>query len=212
MDTSGIADILSITVPMMAQKQALAEQQETVICAAAQTLPDDVAAQAPLLYPAWDWQSCKRDMIVNYNGQLYRVLNTPTDNRPPDAAGMLAIYRPIVPAHAGTTADPIPWVMGWIARPGCITAMRINCGYASRIWLLAPGYRARLQRCGRRSHDLQPDSSSPYLHWGCNHISDIGHVNFWRGLINYIINKERSTCQNRQSTSPPGTAGAIRAR
>ena len=37
MDTSGIADILSITVPMMAQKQALAEQQETVICAAAQT-------------------------------------------------------------------------------------------------------------------------------------------------------------------------------
>ena len=129
MDTSGIADILSITVPMMAQKQALAEQQETVIRAAAQTLPDDVAAQAPLLYPAWDWQSCKRDMIVNYNGQLYRVLNTPTDNRPPDAAGMLAIYRPIVPAHAGTTADPIPWVYGMDCKAG------LYYSYADQLWL-----------------------------------------------------------------------------
>lgn len=129
MDTSGIADILSITVPMMAQKQALAEQQETVIRAAAQTLPDDVAAQAPLLYPAWDWQSCKRDMIVNYNGQLYRVLNIPTDNRPPDAAGMLAIYRPIVPAHAGTTADPILWVYGMDCKAG------LHYSYADQIWL-----------------------------------------------------------------------------
>ncbi len=129
MDTSGIADILSITVPMMAQKQALAEQQETVIRAAAQTLPDDVAAQAPLLYPAWDWQSCKRDMIVNYNGQLYRVLNIPTDNRPPDAAGMLAIYRPIVPAHAGATADPIPWVYGMDCKAG------LYYGYADQLWL-----------------------------------------------------------------------------
>ena len=74
MDTSGIADILSITVPMMAQKQALAEQQETVICAAAQTLPDDVAAQAPLLYPAWDWQSCKRDIDVYKRQDLNRKL------------------------------------------------------------------------------------------------------------------------------------------
>ena len=129
MDTSGIADILSITVPMMAQKQALAEQQETVIRAAAQTLPDDVAAQAPLLYPAWDWQSCKRDMIVNYNGQLYRVLNTPTDNRPPDAEGMLAVYRPIVPAHAGTMADPIPWVYGMDCKAG------LYYGYADQLWL-----------------------------------------------------------------------------
>lgn len=129
MDTSGIADILSITVPMMAQKQALAEQQETVIRAAAQTLPDDVAAQAPLLYPAWDWQSCKRDMIVNYNGQLYRVLNTPTDNRPPDAEGMLAVYRPIVPAHAGTMADPIPWVYGMDCKAG------LYYSYADQLWL-----------------------------------------------------------------------------
>ena len=129
MDTSGIADILSITVPMMAQKQALAEQQETVIRAAAQTLPDDVAAQAPLLYPAWDWQSCKRDMIVNHNGQLYRVLNMPTDNRPPDAAGMVAVYRPIVPAHAGTTADPIPWVYGMDCKAG------LYYSYADQLWL-----------------------------------------------------------------------------
>ena len=129
MDTSGIADILSITVPMMAQKQALAEQREILLRAAAQTLPEDVAVTVPLMYPAWDWQSCKRDMIVNYNGQLYRVLNTPTDNRPPDEAGMLAIYRPIVPAHAGTTADPIPWVYGMDCKAG------LYYGYADQLWL-----------------------------------------------------------------------------
>ena len=112
-----------------AHNQALAEQRETVLRATAQTLPDDVVAQAPLMYPAWDWQSCKRDMIVNYNGQLYRVLNTPTDNRPPDEAGMLAIYRPIVPAHAGTTADPIPWVYGMDCKAG------LYYSYTDQLWL-----------------------------------------------------------------------------
>lgn len=28
------------------------------------------------------------------------------------AEGMLAIYRPLVPGHAGTLKDPIPWVSG----------------------------------------------------------------------------------------------------
>lgn len=109
-DAEMIAQINALGRESRAHNQALAEQREILLRAAAQTLPEDVAVTVPLMYPAWDWQSCKRDMIVNYNGQLYRVLNTPTDNRPPDAEGMLAVYRPIVPAHAGTMADPIPWV------------------------------------------------------------------------------------------------------
>ena len=111
-DAEMIAQINALGRESRAHNQALAEQREILLRAAAQTLPEDVAVTVPLMYPAWDWQSCKRDMIVNYNGQLYRVLNTPTDNRPPDAEGMLAVYRPIDREHAGTADDPIPWVYG----------------------------------------------------------------------------------------------------
>lgn len=128
-DAEMIAQINALGRESRAHNQALAEQREILLRAAAQTLPEDVAAQAPLLYPAWDWQSCKRDMIINYNGQLYRVLNTPTDNRPPDAEGMLAVYRPIVPAYAGTTADPIPWVYGMDCKAG------LYYSYADQLWL-----------------------------------------------------------------------------
>ena len=56
---------------------------------------------------------------------------------------------------------------------------------------LQPGERLPAER---RLADMLGVGRSPYLHRGCNHISDIGHVDFGRGLINYIINKERSTC------------------
>ncbi len=128
-DADMVAQVNNIFRAMRDYNRALDDQRDLAIRAAAQTLPEDVAAQAPLLYPAWDWQACKRDMIVNYNGQLYRVLNTPTDNRPPDAAGMLAVYRPIVPAHAGTTADPIPWVYGMDCKAG------LYYSYADQLWL-----------------------------------------------------------------------------
>lgn len=94
MNAERIQEIVSLYKQLRAYNQALAEQREILLRAAAQTLPEDVAVTVPLMYPAWDWQSCKRDMIVNYNGQLYRVLNTPTDNRPPDAEGMLAVLPP----------------------------------------------------------------------------------------------------------------------
>lgn len=128
-DTEMIAQINAQCRAVRERNRALEEQRELVIRAAAQALPEDIAVTVPLMYPAWDWQSCKRDMIVNYNGQLYRVLNTPTDNRPPDAAGMLAVYRPIVTGHAGTTADPIPWVYGIDCKAG------LYYSYADQIWL-----------------------------------------------------------------------------
>lgn len=128
-DAEMIAQINARCRAARAHNQALVEQREILLRAVAQTMPEDVAVTVPLMYPAWDWQSCKRDMIVNYNGQLYRVLNMPTDNRPPDAAGMLAVYRPIVPAHAGTTADPIPWVYGMDCKAG------LYYSYADQLWL-----------------------------------------------------------------------------
>lgn len=124
-----IREIVDLYNQLMAYNRALDDQRDIAVRAAAQGLPDDVAAQVPLMYPAWDWQACKRDMIVNYNGQLYRVLNTPTDNRPPDADGMLAVYRPIVPGHEGTQDDPIPWAYGLDCKAG------LYYSYDGRVWL-----------------------------------------------------------------------------
>ena len=95
MNAERIQEIVSLYKQLRAYNQALAEQREILLRAAAQTLPEDVAVTVPLMYPAWDWQSCKRDMIVNYNGQLYRVLNTPTDQPPARVRrGWLAVSPP----------------------------------------------------------------------------------------------------------------------
>ena len=52
--------------------------------------------------------------IVNHEGQAYRVIQAvdSLENQPPGAEGMLAIYRPLNPDHAGTLEDPIPFVNG----------------------------------------------------------------------------------------------------
>lgn len=52
--------------------------------------------------------------IVNHEGHPYRVVQAvdSLEHQPPGAEGMLAIYRPLVPGHAGTLEDPIPFVNG----------------------------------------------------------------------------------------------------
>ena len=52
--------------------------------------------------------------IVNHEGQAYRVIQAvdSLEHQPPGAEGMLAIYRPLNPEHAGTQEDPIPFVNG----------------------------------------------------------------------------------------------------
>ena len=59
-------------------------------------------------------QQLQTDEVINKDGQLYRVVQpvTPAEHQPPDGEGMLAIYRPIEPDHAGTQEDPIPWRYG----------------------------------------------------------------------------------------------------
>lgn len=52
--------------------------------------------------------------IIRHGNGLYRVMQTVTaqEHQPPDAEGMLAVYRPIVQGRAGTLEDPIPFVVG----------------------------------------------------------------------------------------------------
>ena len=61
-----------------------------------------------------DATQLEKDTILNDGGTLYRVVQavTPQAHQPPHGEGMLAIYRPIDTAHAGTEEDPIPWVYG----------------------------------------------------------------------------------------------------
>ena len=43
---------------------------------------------------------------------------TPQEHQPPHGEGMLAIYRPIDTAHAGTQEDPVPFVYGMDTEQG----------------------------------------------------------------------------------------------
>ena len=117
-DIPTMQEIVDLYRQLCAYNRALDDQRDLAIRAAAQMVSDDAAAAMPLLYPAWDWRTCTRDMIVNYNGRLSRVVTPPTDGPPPDADGMLAVSRTIVPAHTGTQDDPIPWVYGMDCRAG----------------------------------------------------------------------------------------------
>ena len=60
------------------------------------------------------------DMVVKYKDHLYRIVSAHTAlaHYPPDGEGLLALYRPIVQGHAGTEADPIPFVYGMDVEAG----------------------------------------------------------------------------------------------
>lgn len=82
-------------------------------------IADEDALKMPDLFRTWKevlarGTTLAAQTIINKDGKLYRVQNivTPMEHQPPDGEGMLAIYRPIDPAHAGTAEDPIPWVYG----------------------------------------------------------------------------------------------------
>lgn len=57
------------------------------------------------------YQAGKRLM---HNGSVYVVVQdvAAQAHQPPDAAGMLAVYRPVDEEHAGTAADPVPFTYG----------------------------------------------------------------------------------------------------
>lgn len=83
------------------------------------TLTDAQALSMPDILPTWAdllerGEQVAQGVCLIHNGQCYRVVQgvTPIESQPPDADGMLAIYRPIDKEHTGTQSDPIPWVSG----------------------------------------------------------------------------------------------------
>ena len=103
-------------VSMTAQSNAAAK---LYVQATAASIPDTLALEMPDLFRTWAevldaGQQLQTDEVINKDGQLYRVVQpvTPAEHQPPDGEGMLAIYRPIEPDHAGTQEDPIPWRYG----------------------------------------------------------------------------------------------------
>lgn len=88
-------------------------------------IPDEQALEMPDLFYTWDevleaGELLEANTILNLDGQLYRVVQavTPQAHQRPDGEGMLAIYRPIDKAHAGTQEDPIPFVYGMDTEQG----------------------------------------------------------------------------------------------
>lgn len=88
---------------------------------AATDVPDETALEMPDLFKTWEevlaaGQNVAQNAIINDGGTLYRVVAAggvlPQEHQPPHGEGMLAVYRPIDTAHAGTLEDPIPWVYG----------------------------------------------------------------------------------------------------
>lgn len=88
---------------------------------AATDVPDETALEMPDLFKTWEealaaGQNVAQNAIINDGGTLYRVVAAggvlPQKHQPPHGEGMLAVYRPIDTAHAGTLEDPIPWVYG----------------------------------------------------------------------------------------------------
>lgn len=83
------------------------------------TYTDDQALQIKSVFSVWpdgvntDGKYAKGQYIT-HNDQLYHIEQgvQPIESQPPDAEGMLAIYRPIDIEHEGTLDDPIPWVYG----------------------------------------------------------------------------------------------------
>lgn len=79
-------------------------------------LTDAEALTAPAAFEPWAAnRPYDKGQIVQHKGLLYRLMadvDKSQEHQPPDADGMLAIYRPIVPTASGELDDPIPYVYG----------------------------------------------------------------------------------------------------
>lgn len=115
---------------LAAQKNRLAAQSveaARAFAAKAETLSDGEALAMSDLFPVWEdvlaaGEKLAEGTVLRDGETLYRVAQsggvTPQEHQPPHAEGMLAVYRPIEPSHAGTADDPIPWVYGMDCRAG----------------------------------------------------------------------------------------------
>ena len=80
-----------------------------------------VATALPEAFRAWTaGEQYAANEIVTHGGKVYRIVQAATaqEHQPPSAAGMLAIYRPLVLSAAGDESDPIPFEYGMDAENG----------------------------------------------------------------------------------------------
>ena len=89
------------------------------LAATCTTFSDAQALSMPDILPTWSdllerGEKVQAGVCLMHSGQCYRVVQAvkPIISQPPDAGGMLAVYRPIDKEHAGTLGDPTPWVNG----------------------------------------------------------------------------------------------------
>ena len=101
---------------------------------------DEEALELPDLFPTWEEALAAGAQLaagtcLTKDGQVYRVVQavTPQAHQPPDSEGMLAVYRPISPGHAGTADDPIPWEYGM----DCLAGQYFS--YEGHIYRVAAG-------------------------------------------------------------------------
>lgn len=106
-------------IPQPVEAQAITFAR--VMARAMTTISDADALTMPDILPTWQsyldaGEQIQPGVCVMHNGQCYRQAQsaavTPQAHQPPGSDGMLAVYRPIEREHAGTLADPIPWVSG----------------------------------------------------------------------------------------------------
>lgn len=73
------------------------------------------------MYDEWQaGQSYKQGKRVTYNGIVYEVQQQTTASEvyPPDAEGVLALYRPLSTDGSGTIEDPYVWLYGMDVEAG----------------------------------------------------------------------------------------------
>lgn len=82
-------------------------------------LTDSQALSMPDILPTWAellerGEAIAESVCLMKEGQCYRQMQPggviPLQSQPPGGEGVSAVYRPVVPGHAGTLDDPIPWV------------------------------------------------------------------------------------------------------
>ena len=124
-EVDGAAWVNGPAPPPSPQEQMLTMTR--ALAASVTTLSDATALAIPDLLPTWDellasGQPIQPGVCLMHDGQCYRQVQsgpvTPIESQPPGGEGMLAVYRPIDREHAGTLADPIPWVSGMDCKEG----------------------------------------------------------------------------------------------
>ena len=111
------------TAQEMREIKAEAEQTQAAaklyVQAIDTTIDDVTALSMPDFFKTWqevlnEGKELAANRIINKDGTLYRVVQAvnPAEMQPPDAEGMLAVYRPIQDGHTGTADDPIPYIYG----------------------------------------------------------------------------------------------------